>query len=214
VNAIAPGCGTARFWPKAEHRSAPVTPGIDCIAHAAAQPSPWIARFAHLVPSGARVLDLACGYGRHARFFAERGCRVLAVDRDAAALASMAGIAGIETRAADLEGAAWPLADERFDAIVVANYLHRPLFPHLAAALVDDGTLLYETFAIGNEAFGRPSNPHFLLEPGELLRFADFGLTAVAFEQGVVAAGERGAVVQRLAAVGPGRSWPPPLDPN
>jgi len=190
-----------------------VTPGVDCAAHATETPSPWIARFAHLVPSGARVLDLACGYGRHARFFAGRGCRVLAVDRDLAALASMAGIAGIETRAADLEGAAWPFADERFDAIVVANYLHRPLFPHLAAALVDDGTLLYETFASGNGAYGRPSNPDFLLETGELLKFADFGLTAVAFEQGLVGAGERSAVVQRLAAVGPRRAWPPALDP-
>jgi SAM-dependent methyltransferase len=189
-----------------------VTPGIDCAAHAAAAPSPWVARFAHLVPPGGRVLDLACGFGRHARFFATRGCRVLAVDRDRAALASMEGIAGIETRAADLEGAPWPLADRRFDALVVTSYLHRPLFPQIVAALVDDGTLLYETFARGNEAYGRPSNPDFLLEPGELLRLADHGLTIVAFEQGDVAAGERGAVVQRLAAVGPRRSWPPALE--
>jgi SAM-dependent methyltransferase len=189
-----------------------VTPGVDRAAHAAAVPSPWIARFAHLVPPGARVLDLACGLGRHARYFAERGCRVLAVDRDRAALASMEGVAGIETCAADLEGAPWPFADQRFDALVVTHYLHRPLFPHLVAALADDGTLLYETFARGNEAYGRPSNPDFLLEPAELLRLADHGLTVVAFEQGHVAAGERGAVVQRLAAVGRRRSWPPALE--
>ena len=88
-------------------------------------------RFAHLVPRGARVLDLACGTGRHARFFAARGCRVVAVDRDAAALAAMAGVAGIETRVVDLETGAWPLAGERFDAVVVANYLHRPLLAPL-----------------------------------------------------------------------------------
>jgi len=190
-----------------------VTPGVDCAAHAVAVPSPWIARFAHLVPRGARVLDLACGFGRHARHFAARGCSVLAVDRDRAGLASMDAVAGIETLAADLEGAPWPLAGRRFDAIVVANYLHRPLFPQLVAALAEDGALLYETFARGNEAFGRPSNPAFLLEPGELLRLAGDGLTVVAFEQGY-AAGERAAVVQRLAAVGPRRAWPPALDPR
>ena len=189
-----------------------MTPGLDCAAHAAAAPSAWVARFAHLVRPGGRVLDLACGFGRHARFFAGRGCHVLAVDRDTAALASMDGTAGIETRAADLEGAHWPLGHERFDALVVTNYLHRPLLPKLVAAIVDDGVLLYETFARGNEAYGRPSNPDFLLEPGELLRLADLGLTVVAFEQGHVAAGERGAVVQRLAAVGPRRTWPPALD--
>ena len=116
--------------------------------------------------------------------------------------------ARIETRALDLETGSWPLAGERFDAIVVANYLYRPLFPHLLAALADDGLLLYETFARGNEAFGRPSNPEFLLAPGELLAVAARGLTVVAFEQGFVSASPRGAVVERLAAVGPRRPWP------
>ena len=125
----------------------------------------------------------------------------------------MRGLAGVETRAIDLEAALWALPGLRFDAIVVANYLHRPLFPHLLAALVEDGALLYETFARGNEAHGRPANPDFLLEPGELLQLARQGLTTVAFEQGRFAAGERAGVAQRLAAVGPGRSWPPALDP-
>jgi SAM-dependent methyltransferase len=173
--------------------------------------SAWVERFAPLVPAGARVLDLACGYGRHARFFAARGNHVLAVDRDAAALATLAGEARIATRALDLEAGRWPLPEERFDAIVVANYLHRPLFPFLLAALADDGVLIYETFARGNEAYGRPANPDFLLERGELLQLAARGLTIVAFEQGVVAAPEPGAVLQRLAAVGPGRPWPPAL---
>ena len=183
-------------------------------SHGGLAPSPWIVRHAHLVPSGARVLDLACGAGRHARFFADRGCRVLAVDRDASALATMNGIGAIETKEADLEAAEWPLAGERFDAVVVTNYLHRPLFPHLVAAIEDDGALLYETFARGNEAYGRPSNPDFLLEPGELLRLAGDRLAVIAFAQGHVSTGERGAVVQRLAAVGFRRPWPAALAPD
>jgi len=177
----------------------------------AAVASAWVLRFAPLVATDARVLDLACGRGRHARFFAARGNRVVAVDRDAAALATLAGEERIATRALDLETGHWPLPGERFDAIVVANYLHRPLFPHLLAALADDGVLIYETFARGNEAFGRPSNPDFLLQRDELLQLAARGLTVVAFEQGFLGAPEPGAVVQRLAAVGPGRPWPPAL---
>ncbi len=181
---------------------------------ASAAPSPWIVRFSPLVPSGARVLDLACGQGRHARWFADRGASVLAVDRDAAALAALAGCAGATTRVLDLETGDWPLAGETFDAIVVVNYLHRPLFPFLVASLANDGVLLYETFARGNEAFGRPTNPDFLLERDELLRLAGSALTVVAFEQGYVAGADRGAVVQRLAAVGAGRRWPPALGPG
>jgi len=173
--------------------------------------SPWIERFASLVKDGGSVLDLACGHGRHARFFAARGSHVLAVDRDPTALAALAGEARIEARALDLETGRWPLAGERFDAIVVVNYLHRPLFPHLVAGLADDGVLLYETFARGNEAYGRPANPDFLLERDELLQLAAGALTVVAFEQGLVPGTERGAVVQRLAAVGLARPWPPVL---
>jgi SAM-dependent methyltransferase len=179
--------------------------------HAGLAPSEWIARFAALVPAGARVLDLASGEGRHARLFATRGCVVVAVDRDATALAALAGVASIETRALDLEAGAWPLEGERFDAIVVANYLHRPLFPHLLAALAADGTFLYETFARGNEAYGRPANPAFLLEPDELLARVRSNLCVVAFEQGRIREAGRDAVMQRLAAVGPSRRWPPDL---
>ena len=175
------------------------------------KPSPWVERFAPLVPGGALVLDLAAGHGRHARLFAARGARVIAIDRDAAALSTLQGIAKIETRVLDLESGPWPLSDERFDAIVVTNYLHRPSLLSLLTALSDDGVLIYETFARGNETYGRPSNPDFLLQKGELLRLVEQQLTVVAFEQGVVAAPPSGAVVQRLAAVGPGRPWPPPL---
>jgi SAM-dependent methyltransferase len=173
-------------------------------------PSPWMRRFASLVPRGARVLDVAAGRGRHARLFAAQGARVLAVDRDAGALAELDAVSGVTTRVADLEDAPWPFAGEVFDAVVVANYLHRPLFPHLLAALAADGALLYETFAAGNERFGRPSNPAFLLASGELADVVRDRLTLVAFEQGLVE-GERPAVVQRIAAIGRARPWPPPL---
>jgi SAM-dependent methyltransferase len=164
------------------------------------------------VPAGARVLDLACGSGRHALFFAARGCRVLAVDRDATALAALAGVSGVATRVADLEAGAWPLEGERFDAVVVTNYLHRPLMAPLLAALADDGALLYETFARGNEAYGRPSNPDFLLAPDELLHLVRERLRVVAFEQGRVGEGGTAAVLQRVAAIGHARRWPPDLD--
>jgi SAM-dependent methyltransferase len=180
--------------------------------HAAVlQPSPWIARFAGLVAPRARVLDVAAGTGRHARLFAARGAEVVAIDRDAEALAALRDVTGIQTRVADLEGAAWPLSRENFDAIVVTNYLHRPRLRDLLGALADDGVLLYETFAAGNERFGRPSNPDFLLGDGELLDVVRGHLTVVAFEQGLVENGAQPAVVQRLAAVGPKRAWPPPL---
>lgn len=138
-------------------------------AHAAIDaPSAWVVRHAARIPAG-EVLDLACGSGRHARWLAARGWPVLAVDRDAHALQRAAG-AGIVTHAADLEsGAAWPFAAARFAGIVVTNYLHRPLFAAMLESLAPGGVIIYETFARGNEQFGKPSNPAFLLAPGELL---------------------------------------------
>ena len=174
-------------------------------------PSPWIRRFAALLAPGAPVLDLACGSGRHARFLAGLGHRVLAVDRDDRALAALAGVAGVRTLAVDLETGSWPLGPERFGGVVVANYLHRPLFDALLGTLADDGVLLYETFAAGNEAYGRPSNPAFLLQPGELLALCSGRLEVVAFEQGRVEGDGRVCVLQRIAAVGLARRWPPAL---
>lgn len=140
------------------------------------------------------MLDLACGGGRHARFFADRGYEVLAVDREAQSLP------GIRFLRADLEdGSPWPLPGERFEGIVVANYLHRPLFPLLRDALAPGGVLLYETFMLGNERYGRPSNPAFLLRPGELWQ-AFHGLQVIAFEQGT-AVQPKPARMQRLCAM-------------
>jgi SAM-dependent methyltransferase len=165
------------------------------------QPSAWIARFAHLVPRGARVLDIAAGRGRHARLFAARGAHVVAVDRDADALADLHGVADIDVLVADLEAGPWPFAGATFDAIVVTNYLHRPLCACIIDAIAADGVLLYETFAVGHEALGRPTNPDFLLRDNELFDVARGRLTIVAFEHGRVD-GERPAIVQRLAATG------------
>jgi SAM-dependent methyltransferase len=162
-------------------------------------PSPWIARWAPLVATGGRVLDVACGSGRHARFFAGRGHPVTAVDRDAAAVGRLAGTSGVEARIADLEATPWPFGHAEFDAVVVTNYLSRPLFPHLCGALRPGGLLIYETFMLGNERFGRPSNPDFLLAPGELLELIAGALTPVAFEQGVVST-PKPAAIQRLCA--------------
>lgn len=164
--------------------------------HGTEQASPWIARFAHLVPAGGSVLDLACGRGRHLRFFAQRGHRVLGVDRDAEALATLQGVG--ETLQADIENGPWPLASRTFDAVVVTNYLWRPLFTRILESVAPGGVLLHETFAQGNETVGKPSRPDFLLAPGELLR-AYGSLRVVAYEDGFVEAPDR--YVQRIAAV-------------
>jgi SAM-dependent methyltransferase len=157
-------------------------------------PSAWVVRWAPLVERGP-VLDVACGGGRHAVFFAERGLEVFAVDREDQALP-----ASIQFVKADLEdGSPWPFAGRRFAAIVVTSYLYRPLLPMLAQSLEEGGVLVYETFMVGNERYGKPSNPDFLLRPGELIE-AFSGLTLVAFEQGVVERPKK-AVVQRLCAV-------------
>jgi len=169
------------------------------------EPSPWIVRFAGLVRAGGPVLDLACGSGRHTALFLERRHPVTAVDRDVSRLGRLGATAGLEVVEADLEretGGGWPLAERRFAGIVVTNYLYRPLFPAIMAALEPDGVLLYETFALGNEAFGKPANPDHLLRPGELLELARGRLSVIAYEHGRVER-PRPAVVQRLAAANP-----------
>jgi SAM-dependent methyltransferase len=157
------------------------------------RPSQWIVQWAPRITRGP-VLDLACGEGRHARFFRDKGFEVVAVDRN------RVQVEGIRFVEADLEdGSPWPLPGERFGAIVVTNYLHRPLFPQLVRALDEGGVLLYETFMAGNERFGRPSNPDFLLRPGEL-REAFSALEVLGFEEGQVER-PKPAMTQRICAV-------------
>ena len=190
--------------------------GVDVDASAAhsdradAPPSPWVRRWSHLVAPGATVLDVACGAGRHVRWFAARGARVTGVDRDAAALARLratldADASDAELVTADLESDPWPFAGRRFGAVVVARYLWRPLLPAIVASVDTGGVLLYETFARGNESVGRPSRPEFLLKPGELLGVAA-GLRIVAYEDGFLDTPSR--FMQRVAAV---REAPSPL---
>ncbi len=160
-------------------------------------PSLWVARFARLIPLGGEVLDLACGAGRHTRLLARSGYRVEAVDRNADLLAGLVGEERVTTRQADLEGGPWPYFGRAFDGIVVTNYLWRPLLPHLFACLEEGGVLIYETFMVGNERFGKPSNPEYLLRSGELLDLLHKRFTVVAFEQGEVEQ-PWPAVVQRI----------------
>jgi len=171
------------------------------MAHASLEPSAWVLRWAHLVAPGGEVLDLACGQGRHARWFAGRGHPVTALDRDREALAALEGVPGVAAVRADLEDSSpWPFERGRFAGIVVANYLYRPLFRHLIEALGPGGVLVYETFMAGNERYGKPSNPDFLLAPGELLAAFGRELTVAAFEQGRVAR-PKAAMIQRLCAL-------------
>jgi SAM-dependent methyltransferase len=163
-------------------------------------PSAWVQRFAHLVRPTSTVLDVACGSGRHVRWLAAQGLQVTGVDRDAAATEPLRQVADIIT--ADIEAGPWPLAGRQFDAVLVTNYLWRPLWPQLLAALADGGVLIYETFAEGQQHIGRPTRAEFLLQPGELLRLCS-GLRVVAFEDGVDSGAGLAArrVVQRIVAV-------------
>ena len=159
--------------------------------------SPWIAAWASLVPADAAVLDVAAGKGRHTRFFAERGHPVTAIDRDVSGLPIADAI---EIIAADLEdGSPWPLAGRTFGAVVVTNYLHRPLLPMLLDSVEPGGVLLYETFMIGNERFGKPSRPEFLLRDGELLELARGRFSVIAYEARLISEPKM-AMVQRIAA--------------
>ncbi len=170
------------------------------ILHGSEAPSAWVQRWTHLVRPGGTVLDVACGHGRHMRWFAGRGHAVTGVDRSPEAIAAVASLG--EAHVADIENGPWPLLHgsqpRSFDAVVVTNYLWRALFPTLLNSLAPGGVLLYETFAAGNESVGKPSRPDFLLQPGELLRHCS-GLRVVAYEDGYLAQPER--YVQRIAAV-------------
>lgn len=174
--------------------------------HGNSTPSPWIERWAHLIAPRSTVLDLACGHGRHVRWLQTQGHQLTAVDRDGAALQSLTDLAS--TVCADIEMGPWPLPGREFGAVVVTNYLWRPLWPQILASVAPGGVLLYETFALGNEAFGKPSRPDFLLQPNELLQVCQ-GWNIVAYEHGLLSAPER--VVQRIAAIRPAANGAPSL---
>ncbi|MCK6419322.1 MAG: class I SAM-dependent methyltransferase [Aquabacterium sp.] len=161
-------------------------------------PSSWLRRWAHLLPEGATVLDVACGRGRNARWLASRGMRVTGLDRDHEALEGLRSV--IECVHADLEGAPWPLPGRQFDGVIVTNYLWRPLWPDLLRALAPCGVFLVETFAQGQQSVGRPRRPEFLLQHGELLQLCQ-ALRVVAYEDGVLEAPLR--YVQRIVATAP-----------
>ncbi len=163
-------------------------------------PSQWVVEHTPLIRKGGRVLDVACGNGRHAIWLARQGYLVDAVDRDYQAVAGMSGIANINVSIADIETGHWPVSDRKYDGIVVSRYLYRPLLGKLAKMLHPDGVLIYETFMVGNERYGRPSNPDYLLLPDELkLVYAPL-LEIRAFEQGEVD-GPAPAVMQRICVI-------------
>lgn len=167
---------------------------------AAPEPSPWIARFCDLVPAGGRVLDVACGGGRHARFFLERGHAVTVVDRDASGVKDLQDNPAVEILEYDLEAGSWPFPGRTFEGVVVTNYLWRPILPDIVSAVATGGILLYETFARGQERFGHPHNPDFQLEPGELLDAVGGALRVAAYEDLTVEEPDP-KMVQRIAAV-------------
>ena len=176
------------------------------VAHLDAEPSAWVRRFAGLVRPGGSVLDVACGSGRHVRWLAPRGFAVTGVDRNAAATEALRTVAEIVS--ADIEAGPWPLPGRHFDAVVVTNYLWRPLWPLLRASLAGGGVLIHETFSDGQQFIGKPSRPEFLLRTGELLQACQ-GLRVVAFEDGFETSPAR--YVQRIVAVAeaPGAAEPP-----
>lgn len=180
---------------------------VEAVTHQSANPSAWLQRFSHLLQAqNGPVLDLACGSGRNSFYLHSLALPVLGLDRDGQGFPALSDL-GIKTQLHDLEagdaGCDWPFADHSFAAIVVCNYLHRPLFPHLLASLKPDGLLIYETFAAGNENFGKPSNPAFLLRPGELLAQMQSNpqvtMSVIAYEDGYVGQAKP-AMVQRICA--------------
>jgi SAM-dependent methyltransferase len=179
-----------------------------CMQHQSSTVEPWIEKYATLLHAGSKLLDVACGYGRHAKFFAARGVDVTAVDRDETAIASLRGIENVRAELRDIEveegtATAWPYAPNSFDAIVVCNYLWRPTFSAMLASIKPGGVLLYETFMTGNERYGKPSRAEFLLRSNELLDLLHKDFTIRAYEEGEDSdhEGRAYAVKARVAAI-------------
>jgi len=185
--------------------------------HCIVEPSVWVRRFAPLIAGDTSVLDVACGSGRHTWFFLSRGNSVVAIDRNTEPVRDAGGDPKCEVIEANLEnGDPWPLTGRTFGAIVVVNYLFRPLMPVLLESLEAGGVLIYETFARGNETYTRPRNPDHLLKTGELLEWVQGKLQVVGFESGLINIADKQAVVQRICAVnnlGPGKNAPEDAPP-
>ncbi len=163
-------------------------------------PSEWVVRWVPRIALGGRVLDLAAGSGRHTQLLVESGLDVCAVDKNVSALAELTSFDAVSVLEYDLEQGGWPFEEGEFAGIVVTNYLHRPLFPHLLASLAEEGVLIYETFAAGNEVYGKPGNPDFLLQPGELLKAFGERLRILGYEEKVINL-PKPAKVQRICGV-------------
>ena len=182
-------------------------------SHSGAPASSWVKRWSHLVKPGGSVLDVACGHGRHSYWFHQRGHPVVAVDRAQDAIDGIAiAASACKKVVADIENDPWPFAGQQFDAVVVTNYLWRPLLPALLSSLAPGGVLIYETFAVGNETVGKPSNPDFLLRPKELLEICQ-NLGIVSFEDGFFPPTGKASArfVQRIAAVHMPATTPEPM---
>ncbi|MFL2667243.1 MAG: class I SAM-dependent methyltransferase [Burkholderiales bacterium] len=168
--------------------------------HEGQNPSVWVKRCSELLRPESSVLDLACGSGRHARYFADQGHDVTALDKNPEALSKISSLPRIHTVEYDLEMAPWPFADRTYDAILVTNYLYRPILENIVDTLSPSGILIYETFMLGNERFGRPSNPDFLLRPNELIDVTYKKLHILIYEAGRISS-PKPALVQRVCAV-------------
>lgn len=168
------------------------------------EPEPWVVRHAACIEPGGSVLDVASGRGRHARHLLAQGHAVTAVDIDTSGLADVAHEAALEIVQADLEDAPWPLPERTFAAVVMVNYLWRELLPVLVASVDVGGVLIVDTFAQGQQTFGRPRNPDFLLRPGELLEAVHGSLDVHAYEHGIIErAGASRVMRQRICASRP-----------
>ena len=168
--------------------------------HGQAEPSPWVLRFSEQIPRRGEVIDIACGAGRHGRFLLEKGHAVTFVDIDTAGLDDLGGRRDVAIIETDLETEGfWPFAGHAYAGVIVTNYLWRPILPAIVDLVGPGGLLIYETFAVGNEAFGKPSNPDYLLKPGELRDAVHGKLNVLDFEQ-VEVETPKPAVVQRIAA--------------